>query len=218
MEELRKNSLKLAVWNLVLNVSVFILMVVYISGPHQALNSSNIRAFTAWNCVMYAVLLSIVYYLWFKFFKNLRDAYPDSTNISYAARIGKIAIILFSIAGALGLIATVFDAFIITPDQFGCDFNIRGIFPKDTVGMRGNELSSGAAFLMSLTFYFLIRSTEPKSYMRALTIILALRVPIQLSMFLIPASSVLVSLTYLFCIVEFLFLIQIYKGFEFETK
>jgi len=52
--------------------------------------------------------------------------------------------------------------------------------------------------------------------MRALTVILALRVPIQLVMFLFKPSIILVSLTYLFAIVEFLFLIQIYKGYEFE--
>lgn len=215
MEELRKTSLKLAIWNLGLNALVLIIMLIFIGGPDPALNHSDIKAFTVWMCVMYAVLLPIVYYLWFKFIRNIKDAYPANSDINYATIIGKITFILFSIAAALGLIATVFDAFIITPDSFGCDWNIHGIFPKDAVGARADNLSTGATFLMSLMFYFLIKSTKPKSYMRVLTVILALRIPIQLAMFLFKPSLLLVSLTYLFAIVEFLFLIQIYKGYEF---
>lgn len=215
MEELKKTSLKLAIWNLAEEALVLIILLIFFIGSNPALNESNMKAFTVWNCVMYAALLPIVYCLWFKFFRNMKDAYPDDINISYATRIGIIAIILYSIAAALGLIATVFDAFIITPDNFGCDFNTHGIIPKNNVGMRCNDLILGAGFLMSLMFYFLIKSTKPNSYMRVLTVILALKVPIQIAVFLIPASKFLVSLMYLYFIVEFLFLIQIYKGYEF---
>ena len=215
MEELKKTSLKLAFWNLGLNALVFIIMFIFISGPNPALNNYNIKAFTVWNLVMYAALLPIVYYLWFKFIGNLRAAYPENRDINYAARIGKIAFILYSVAAVIGWIATVFEAFIITPEAFSGDFNVHGIMPQNAVGGRCDDIISGGSFLMSLMFYFLIKSTKPNSYMRALTVILALRVPIQISLFMFPPSSWNVSLTYLFAIVEFLFLIQIYKGYEF---
>ncbi len=82
MEELNKTSLKLAIWNLGLNALVLIIMLIFISGPDPALNHSDIKAFTVWMCVMYAVLLPIVYYLWFKFIRNLKDAYCVSLKKS----------------------------------------------------------------------------------------------------------------------------------------
>jgi hypothetical protein len=176
------------------------------------------KAFTAWNCVMYAVLLPFLYCQWFKFFKAMKDAYPDNISLKNSIRLGKIAFIMYTIAAALGLIATVFDAFIITPESFGCDFNVHGIIPKNAVGARCNDLITGAGYLMALMYYFLCRQTEPKSTMRVLTIILALRVPFFLIVSLATVSIYLIFFDVIFWVSEFLFLMQIHKGYVFKPS
>lgn len=218
MEELRKRALKLAIWDLAVSVAVFVITVVFLGGKQPIINRFNMKAFTAWNCVMYAVLLPFLYCQWFKFFKAMKDAYPDSISLKNSIRLGKIAFIMYTIAAALGLIATVFDAFIITPESFGCDFNVHGIIPKNAVGARCNDLITGAGYLMALMYYFLCRQTEPKSTMRVLTIILALRVPFFLIVSLATVSIYLIFFDVIFWISEFLFLMQIHKGYVFKPS
>ena len=218
MEELRKRALKLAIWDLAVSVAVFVITVVFLGGKQPIINRFNLKAFTAWNCVMYAVLLPFLYCQWFKFFKAMKDAYPDNISLKNSIRLGKIAFIMYTIAAALGLIATVFDAFIITPESFGCDFNVHGIIPKNAVGARCNDLITGAGYLMALMYYFLCRQTEPKSTMRVLTIILALRVPFFLIVSLATVSIYLIFFDVIFWISEFLFLMQIHKGYVFKPS
>jgi len=218
MEELRKRALKLAIWDLAVSVAVFVITVVFLGGKQPIINRFNMKAFTAWNCVMYAVLLPFLYCQWFKFFKAMKDAYPDNISLKNSIRLGKIAFIMYTIAAALGLIATVFDAFIITPESFGCDFNVHGIIPKNAVGARCNDLITGAGYLMALMYYFLCRQTEPKSTMRVLTIILALRVPFFLIVSLATVSIYLIFFDVIFWISEFLFLMQIHKGYVFKPS
>ena len=215
MEELRKRSLKLAIWNLSVTALVFLITIIFFTGKNPLLNATNLKAFTAWNCVMYAILLPFLYCQWFKFFKAMKDAYPGNLSLRYAIRLGNIAFILYSIAAALGLIATVFDAFIVTPDSFGCDFNVHGIIPKNVVGARCNDLITGAGYLMTLMYYFLCRQTEPKSTMRALTIILALKVPFFLIVSIVTTSIYLIFFDVIFWLSEFIFLLQIHKGYKF---
>lgn len=218
MEELRKRALKLAIWDLAVSVAVFVITVVFLGGKQPIINGFNMKAFTAWNCVMYAVLLPFLYCQWFKFFKAMKDAYPDNISLKNSIRLGKIAFIMYTIAAALGLIATVFDAFIITPESFGCDFNVHGIIPKNAVGARCNDLITGAGYLMALMYYFLCRQTEPKSTMRVLTIILALRVPFFLIVSLATVSIYLIFFDVIFWVSEFLFLMQIHKGYVFKPS
>lgn len=218
MEELRKRALKLAIWDLAVSVAVFVITVVFLGGKQPIINRFNLKAFTAWNCVMYAVLLPFLYCQWFKFFKAMKDAYPDNISLKNSIRLGKIAFIMYTIAAALGLIATVFDAFIITPESFGCDFNVHGIIPKNAVGARCNDLITGAGYLMALMYYFLCRQTEPKSTMRVLTIILALRVPFFLIVSLATVSIYLIFFDVIFWVSEFLFLMQIHKGYVFKLS
>jgi len=218
MEELRKRALKLAIWDLAVSVAVFVITVVFLGGKQPIINRFNLKAFTAWNCVMYAVLLPFLYCQWFKFFKAMKDAYPDNISLKNSIRLGKIAFIMYTIAAALGLIATVFDAFIITPESFGCDFNVHGIIPKNAVGARCNDLITGAGYLMALMYYFLCRQTEPKSTMRVLTIILALRVPFFLIVSLATVSIYLIFFDVIFWVSEFLFLMQIHKGYVFKPS
>lgn len=218
MEELRKRALKLAIWDLAVSVAVFVITVVFLGGKQPIINRFNMKAFTAWNCVMYAVLLPFLYCQWFKFFKAMKDAYPDNISLKNSIRLGKIAFIMYTIAAALGLIATVFDAFIITPESFGCDFNVHGIIPKNAVGARCNDLITGAGYLMALMYYFLCRQTEPKSTMRVLTIILALRVPFFLIVSLATVSIYLIFFDVIFWVSEFLFLMQIHKGYVFKPS
>ena len=215
MEELRKRSLKLAIWDLSVSVVVFLITVIFLGGKNPAINGSNIKAFTAWNCVMYAALLPFLYYQWFKFFKAMKDVYPDNINLIHSIRLGKIAFILYTVAASFGLIASIFDAFIITPDAFGCDFNVHGIIPKNVVGARCNDLITGAGYLMTLMYYFLCRQTEPKSAMRALTIILALKVPFFLIVSIVTTSIYLIFFDVIFWLSEFIFLLQIHKGYKF---
>lgn len=218
MEELRKRALKLAIWDLAVSVAVFVITVVFLGGKQPIINRFNLKAFTAWNCVMYAVLLPFLYCQWFKFFKAMKDAYPDNISLKNSIRLGKIAFIMYTIAAALGLIATVFDAFIITPESFGCDFNVHGIIPKNAVGARCNDLITGAGYLMALMYYFLCRQTEPKSTMRVLTIILALRVPFFLIVSLATVSIYLIFFDVIFWVSEFLFLMQIHKGYVLKLS
>lgn len=218
MEELRKRALKLAIWDLAVSVAVFVITVVFLGGKQPIINRFNLKAFTAWNCVMYAVLLPFLYCQWFKFFKAMKDAYPDNISLKNSIQLGKIAFIMYTIAAALGLIATVFDAFIITPESFGCDFNVHGIIPKNAVGARCNDLITGAGYLMALMYYFLCRQTEPKSTMRVLTIILALRVPFFLIVSLATVSIYLIFFDVIFWVSEFLFLMQIHKGYVFKLS
>lgn len=218
MEELRKRALKLAIWDLAVSVAVFVITVVFLGGKQPIINRFNLKAFTAWNCVMYAVLLPFLYCQWFKFFKAMKDAYTDNISLKNSIRLGKIAFIMYTIAAALGLIATVFDAFIITPESFGCDFNVHGIIPKNAVGARCNDLITGAGYLMALMYYFLCRQTEPKSTMRVLTIILALRVPFFLIVSLATVSIYLIFFDVIFWVSEFLFLMQIHKGYVFKPS
>lgn len=215
MEELRKRSLKLAIWDLSVSAVVFLITVLFLGGKNPAINEFNIKAFTAWNCVMYAALLPFLYYQWFKFFEAFKDAYPDNRNLINTIRLGKIAFILYSVAASFGLIASIFDAFIITPEAFGCDFNVHGIIPKNAVGSRCNDLITGAGYLMALMYYFLSRQTEPKSTMRVLTIILAIKVPFFLIVSLASTSIYLIFIDVIFWVTEFLFLMQIYNGYEF---
>ena len=216
MEELKKRALSLAIWDLSVSVVVFLITVIFLGGKNPAINGSNIKAFTAWNCVMYAVLLPFLYCQWFKFFKAMKDAYPDNINLRHTIRLGKIAFIMYAVAAAFGLVASVFDAFIITPDAFGCDFNVHGIIPKNAVGVRCNDLITGAGYLMAIMYYFLCRQTEPKSTMRVLTIILALRVPFFIIVSLATTSMYLIFFDVIFWMSEFLFLMQIYKGYTFQ--
>ena len=218
MEELRKRSLKLGIWQLSVSAAVFLITVIFLGGKNPIINGANIKAFTAWNCVMYAVLLPFLYCQWFKFFKAMKEAYPDNINLKHTITLGKIAFILYSIAAAFGLIASIFDAFIITPDAFGCDFNVHGIIPKNAVGARCSDLITGAGYLMAFMYYFLSRQAEPKSAMRTLTIILALRVPFFIIVSLITTSLFLVFFDVIFWISEFLFFMQIYKGYEFGKQ
>lgn len=215
MEELRKRSLKLGIWDLSVSAAVFLITIIFLAGKNPILNRTNIEAFTVWNCVMYAVLLPFLYCQWFKFFKAMKDSYPDNINLKHTVRLGKIAFIMYTVAASVGLIATIFDAFIITPDAFGCDFNVHGIIPKNAVGARCNDLITGAGYLMALVYYFLCRQTEPKSTMRVLTIILALKVPFFMIISLATTSIYLVFIDVIFWVSEFIFFMQIYKGYEF---
>ena len=216
MEELRKRSLKLAIWDLGVTVLVSILIIVFYTGKNPLINQTDLKAFTAWNCVMYAALLPVLYYQWLKFFKAMKDAYPDNDILRQTIRLGKIAYIIYAVASAIGLIVTVFDTFIVTPDAFGWTNNTYGLFPKNNIGLRCNDLITAAGGLISVMFLFLCKHEEPKSKMRVLTIILALEIPSTMIISLAIQSIILMSFVYaIFWISEFLFLIQIYKGYEF---
>ena len=216
MEELRKSSLKLAIWNLGVTVLVSINIITFFAGKNPLVNQTDMKAFTAWNCVMYAVLLPFLYYQWFKFFKAMNDAYPDNDILRHTIRLGSIAYIIYSAASAIGLFATVFDSFIVTPDIFGWNTNSSGIFPKNAVGERCNDLITGAGLLMAVMYYFLCRQVEPQSKMRVLTIILALELPLTMIISLaIQSITLMTFVNAIFWITEFLFLMQIYKGYEF---
>ena len=216
MEELRKRSLKLAIWNLCVTVLVAIITITFFSGKNPLIGQTDMKAFTAWNCVMYAVLLPFLYYQWFKFFKAMNDAYPDNDILRHTIRLGNIAFVIYAVASAIGLIATVFDTFIVTPDDFAWTTNTHGIFPKNALGVRCNDLINGAGFLISVMYYFFCRQVESKSKMRVLTIIMALEIPTSMIITLAIQSMTLITFVYaIFWISEFLFLIQIYKGYEF---
>ena len=219
MEQLRKDTKWLAIWNLVVPLIVTYIMVKYLVGQPPKITSINMHTFTVWVCVIFAIIFPILYCLWFKFFKGMKNVYADNTDMQYVIKIGKIAFILYAVAFLLAWVATIFDAFIITPQQFGCDINIRGIIPRDIVGAHCNDLIAGAGYIYSIMFLFLIRLTKPRTTMRALSIILALRYPVMFvaTMAIFGVFSVLV-VDVLFWIVEFVFLIQIYRGYEFGRE
>lgn len=216
MEELRKNSKSLAILNLFVTLVLFVITAVFFNGKHPLLNGDNMKAFTAWMCVMYAFLLPVLYFFWFRFLRNLKDAYPDNKNVGNTAKLGIIAIILYSIAAVVGITATFFDTFIITPDSFGFDMNQHGIFPKNVVGTHSNDIVTGAGFLIAVMYYFLSRLTEPGSTMRKLTVILIFRIPVIYIMTVFTTSIYLFVVDAIFWIAEFLFLMQIHKGFVFS--
>jgi len=216
MEELRKRSLKLAIWDLGVKVLVAVFIITFHAGKNPLINQIDVKALTAWYCVMYVAILPFLYHQWFRFFKAMNDAYPDNDNLRHTIRLGNIAYIIYAVATALGLIATVFDTFIVTPDVYGWTNNINGIFPKNAVGVRCNDLIVGAGFLMAVMYYFLCRQVEPKSKMRVLTIILSLELPLTMIISLaIQSITLMTFVSAIFWISQFLFLMQIYKGYEF---
>ena len=90
-------------------------------------------------------------------------------------------------------------------------YSVSAIFDDIFLAM----VSRCAGYLMTLMYYFLCRQTEPKSTMRALTIILALKVPFFLIVSIVTTSIYLIFFDAIFWVSEFIFLLQIHKGYKF---
>ena len=218
MEKFKKETLSLAIWNLAVEVIVFIMVYILFAGSAPAYKTANMSALTAWLCLFFAVVLPILYYQWFRFFKGMKKFHPDNIHISYAVELGVIAFILYSIASATGLIATVFDTFIITPNDYHWTFDSNGIHPQNVVGNRCELLNTAGGVILSIMYFYLCRLAEPDSTMKKVTVILALRYPAQLIVSMFITSIFLVVVVAIFWIAEFLFFMQIYKGYLFGEK
>lgn len=218
MEKFKKDTLKLAIWNLAVEVTVFIMVYCLFAGPKPAYRTANMSSFTAYLCLFFAVVLPLLYFQWFRFLKGMKKIHPDNIHINYAVGLGVIAFILLSVAFVTGLIATVFDTFIITPNEYNWTFNSNGIFPQNNVGNRCESLITGGGILLSIMYFYLCRLAEPNSTMKKLTVILALKYPVQLTVSLFISSISMAIVGLFFWIVEFLFFMQIYKGYVFGEK
>jgi hypothetical protein len=213
MEQLKQDARRLAVWNLAVSVAFFIIMAIFFSGKNPRIAQADMLSFTGWNCFVEVIMLPLLFYLWFRFFKGLKNAYPDNNDIKYAARIGTIAYIMISVAFAAAWIAAILDAYIITPDRFGCNINAYGIIPNNAVGQRCDVIQGAAKWMICLMYYILFKLSEPKSTMRRLTLILALRSPFMILVSLVVKMTFnVIFLDVIFWIVEFIFLWQISKA------
>lgn len=213
MEQLKQNAKNLAVWNLAVSVVFFIIMAIFFSGQNPRIAQADMLSFTGWNCFIEIIMLPLLFYLWFRFFKGLKNAYPDNMDINYAARIGTIAYIMISVAFAAAWIAAILDAYIITPDRFGCNINVYGIIPNNAVGQRCDVIQGAAKWMICLMYYILFMLSEPKSTMRRLTLILALRSPFMILVSLVVKMTFnVIFLDVIFWIVEFIFLWHISKA------
>ena len=215
MEQFRKDTRTLAIWNLVVPVIFYIITLIFFVGPHPRLNDLNAKPFVGWGCVLCLLLIPMRYYLWFKFFKGMKKSYPGNQNMEFAMNMGNVAYISLSIAFVVSFIATIFGAFIINPDKFSFDFNASGILPHNGYGERCNILIQSAEFFIALMYYYLARLTEPKSKVRKLAVLLALRWPLLLIITLYIPQIVLVIVHFVYWIIEFMFLMQIAGGYEF---
>ena len=216
MEHLRKDAKRLAVWNLAVVLIFFIITSIYFVGPQPRLNYMNVRTILGWMCVLCLLLIPLRYYLWFRFFKGMKKAYPDNRNMEFAMNLGNAAYISLSAAFVISFVATIFGAYFINPDTFSFDFNANGILPHNEYGERCNILIQSAEFLIALMYYFLARLTKPKSFIRKLAVLLALKWPLLLVITLYISSTGLAIVHIAYWITEFLFLMQIAKGNEFR--
>lgn len=215
MEQFRKDTKTLAIWNLVVPVIFLIITAIFFAGAHPRLNELNAKPFVGWGCVLCLLLIPMRYYMWFRFFKGMKNSYPGSQHMEFAMNLGNAAYISLSGAFVVSFIATVLGAFIINPDTFSFDFNSCGILPHNKYGERCNILIQSAEFLISLMYYFLTLLTEPKSKMRKLALLLALKWPLFLVITLYIPEIALVIMHFAYWVIEFIFLMQIGGGYLF---
>lgn len=218
MEQLRKNSLSLAIWSIIIPAAFTILALFSLSVFLPNSMIGNIKLFVTFlSCT--EIPLAVFYFIfWFSFLDSLKDAYKDNNTMQIIKTIGIVSTALKIACITIGMFGSLIIAFADTRYSGTINATGTGILPTGGVENVVHGLMYASMLLSAIMFLLFRELSEPKSEMRIITLLLVILIPVWGIADTNLKSPVWAIIQIFIVILEFYFFWKIYKGFKFTGK
>ena len=174
MELLKKDSGRLAIWNLVapfgfLGIGLILVMSMSYFKPQE------VMAILAGIGALFEVPLFIFFFLyWFKFLIGINRCYKDNAKLMYADIIGWIAISLRLLMSFIGLMLVIFVVFIKSNHYVSIQFLPSGMYLQGPILQVSHTVYLIISVLFCVMYLLFMLASERKTAVRTLSLIIVI--------------------------------------------
>ena len=218
MEELRKDSLKLGIWNIAAPFGFVVIGLIIIISFRYIQPDEGFKSFAGLGALFEIPLFTFFYLYWYKFLGGMNRCYRDNDKLKYAVILGWIAISLKLFQTVVGLILVEFPVFFQSSFSISMQFTPNGMIPQGTFMHISAILYTTYSTLFLFMFLLIMLSAELKSAVRILSLIIIIMFGILITFPHIFPAAPWILMELALAVTMLLFFNKIHKGYQFPAQ